>query len=194
MNQLTLGHRPDMTSDEATSAATAEPNGDPLPDRSDIVPVGSLAGADPLRALTDVACDVGNRLRCDACSIYRLDRQRQRLILSATVGLRQSCVDSLQMAISEGLCGLVVQQGRAVCVTEQASQHPRFKYFPESGEEPFDTFLGVPVIDAAQIVGVLVVQTLEAREYSTADQQALALIGRQIGPLVSQVRRARESS
>jgi len=154
----------------------------------------AITVTDSVRRLGDVACDVGNRLRCDACSIYRLNRQRQELILSATVGLNQSCVDSLQMAISEGLCGLVVQQRRAVCVSEQASVHPRFKYFPESGEEPFDTFLGVPIIDAAQVVGVLVLQTREAREYSPTDQQALALIGRQIGPLVSEVRRAKETT
>lgn len=149
---------------------------------------------DPARGLADIVCIVGNRLKCDACSVYRLDGQQQALILTATVGLRHDCVEALQMKITEGLCGLVVQQRQPVSVASKASAHPRFKYFPEAGEEPYETFLGVPIIDGTQIVGVLVVQTIEPRQYTHVDTRSLTLIGRQIGPLVQQLRCQKETS
>lgn len=139
------------------------------------------------KLLTDLACEIGNRLAADACSIYRLDLQRRTLILTATVGLRQDCVDSLQMPITEGLCGLVAQQSQAVRISSDASTHPRFKYFPEAGEEPYKTFLGVPVIDVNRIVGVLVVQTIEPRNFTADDEKLLKLTGRQIGPLLDRL-------
>ena len=145
------------------------------------------------RILADVACRIGNQMRCDACSIYRLDRRRGTLILAATVGLRRSCVETLQMNVTEGLCGLVTQTRGPVSVASDAASHPRFKHFPEAGEEPYETFLGVPIVDGAQIVGVLVVQTIAQHEFSDNHLQLLALTGRQIGPLVTRLTHDREA-
>jgi phosphotransferase system, enzyme I, PtsP len=143
--------------------------------------------------LGDIACAIGNQLQCDVCSIYRLDRQRQALILSATVGLRQYCIERLRMNITEGLCGLVVQQRQPVSVAACAGDHPNFKFFPEAGEEPNESFLGAPVIHAASIVGVLVVQTIEPRSFSNWEIKALVLAGRKMGPLLDQLRQQPES-
>ena len=66
------------------------------------------------------------------------------------------------MPLHEGLAGLVAEQVRPVAV-DDASRHPRYKYFKESGEEEYHSFLGVPLIDRGILQGVLVVQTKEPR-------------------------------
>lgn len=141
----------------------------------------------PSHTLGDVACAIGNRMQCDVCSIYRLDRQQQSLVLTATVGLRQACIERLRMDITEGLCGLVVQQQQPLNLAERASEHPRFRFFPEAGEEPYESFLGVPVINGTTIVGVLVVQTIESRTFTEDEVEALVQSGREIGPLLHQL-------
>lgn len=139
------------------------------------------------RSLSDLACAIGNRMQCDVCSIYRLDRLRQSLILTATVGLRQSCIERLRMNIAEGLCGLVVQQRQPLHISEGASEHPRFKFFPEAGEDPYESFLGVPLTNGGTIVGVLVVQTIEPRIFTDEEVRALEQSGCEIGPLLEQL-------
>ncbi len=71
------------------------------------------------------------------------------------------------MPIHEGLAGLVAEEVRPVAV-EQVRNHPRFKYFREAGEEAYQSFLGVPLVDRGVLQGVLVVQTIEARVFETA--------------------------
>src|SRR5207302_1773171 len=81
------------------------------------------------------------------------------LVLAATVGLLLQCIGTLRLALHEGLTGLVAEQVRPVAV-EQVKNHPRFKYFGESGEDRFQSFLGVPLIDRGVLQGVLVVPTI----------------------------------
>ena len=73
------------------------------------------------------------------------------------------------MRLTEGLAGLVAEQLRPL-VVEDATQHPRFKYFREAGEDPYHSFLGVPLIDRGVLQGVLVVQTVEPRAFSDDDR------------------------
>ncbi len=80
------------------------------------------------------------------------------------LGLRPQCIGTLRMALHEGLAGLVAEQVRPVAV-EQVKNHPRFKYFSEAGEDAYQSFLGVPLIDRGVLQGVLVVQTIEARVF-----------------------------
>lgn len=157
------------------------------------VPKSSASLLDLSHDLTDLACAIGNRMQCDVCSIDRLDRQRQARLLSATVGLRQTCVDQLRMNITEGLCGLVAQQRQPVNIPTRAGKHPRFKFFPEAGEDSFESFQGVPVIGGASIVGVLVVQTIESREFTDVEVRSLVLSGRMMGPLLDELRNHKES-
>ena len=79
-------------------------------------------------------------------------------------GCGRECIGTLRLALHEGLAGLVAEQVRPVAV-EQVSKHPRFKYFSEAGEEAYQSFLGVPLIDRGVLQGVLVVQTVEARAF-----------------------------
>lgn len=150
-----------------------------------------LGAADPIRALTNIACLIGNQLRCDACSIYLLDPETYLLTLAGTVGLRQECVGEIRMTLNEGLTGLVGQTRSPVVVREGASQHPKFRYFPEAGEDLYESFLGVPVEDGETLVGVLVVQTFEAAGFTAADVERLSEAGQALGgvlrPLVDDV-------
>lgn len=147
-----------------------------------------LGGSDPVRALTNVACLIGNTLHCNACSIYLLHPTTTRLVLAGTVGLRQECVGKIQMDVDEGLTGLVVEERRPVVVLSHASAHPRFKYFPDAGEDLYESFLGVPILDRTSPIGVLVVQTFDPADFSHADVQRLSETGRMLGALVAPLR------
>src|SRR5947208_2547813 len=119
-------------------------------------------GGQPAETLMNVVALIAKRFGTDVCSAYLLEPDRANLVLAATLGLRRECIGNLRMAIHEGLAGLVAEQVRPVAV-EHVKTHPRFKYFEESGEDDYQSFLGVPLIDRGVLQGVLVVQTLEAR-------------------------------
>ncbi len=138
--------------------------------------------SDPVRTLTNVACLLGNQFRCDACSIYFQDPVTQDLVLCGTVGLRQECVGQIRMSLREGLTGLVAQQRCPVVVTSQAASHPRFRYFPEAGEDLYQSFLGAPILHEAALIGVLVLQTFEEADFGPAEVERMCTAGRMLGP------------
>ncbi len=140
--------------------------------------------ADPLRTLTNIACLIGNQFRCDACSIYLLDTTARQLTLAGTVGLRQECIGGIRMGLSEGLTGLVAQQRSEVVVRSGASRHPRFQYFPEAGEDLYESFLGVPITDGPKLLGVLVLQTFEEARFESEDVQRMKAAGLALGPRI----------
>jgi glycogen phosphorylase len=141
----------------------------------------------PSETLTNIVNLIQRRFDTDVCSVYLLEPDRTTLVLAATIGLRPESVGLVKMRISEGLAGLVAEQLRPVFV-EDATQHPRFKYFREAGEDPYRTFLGVPVIDRGVLQGVLVVQTTESRAFADDMQRMLATAGAQLAPIVSEAR------
>ncbi|NQV25813.1 MAG: GAF domain-containing protein [Rhodopirellula sp.] len=141
----------------------------------------------PSQALTEMVRRVANELELDVCSIYVLEADRKHLRLAATMGLNQSSVGHVRMKISEGLAGLVAEQLMPVSLAA-ASEHPRFKYFPEAGEEKYSSFHGLAVIDDEQLQGVLVVQTIEAREYSAEEVDLVGSFAETIAPYVTQCR------
>ncbi len=102
-------------------------------------------------------------------------------------GLRSEWIGKLRMAVNEGLAGLVAEQVRPVAV-EQARNHPRFKYFPESGEDNYHSFLGVPLIDRGVLQGVLVVQTVEARAFPEHEIRQLTEAASRVAHVVSEAR------
>src|SRR5262247_3273566 len=118
----------------------------------------------PAETLMNVVALIASRFQTDVCSTYLLEPDRATLVLAATVGLRPQSVGNVRMGLHEGLAGLVAEEVRPVAV-EQVRNHPRFKYFREAGEDDYQSFLGVPLIDRGVLQGVLVVQTREARAY-----------------------------
>src|SRR3979490_492727 len=150
---------------------------------------GNLAaeGGKPAETLMNVVALIGKRFKTDVCSAYLLEPDRSNLILAATLGLRPQCVGTLRMAVNEGLAGLVAEQVQPVAV-EQVKNHPRFKYFSEAGEEAYQSFLGVPLIDDGVLQGVLVVQTIEARIFRQGQSRILGEAAAQLAPVVSEAR------
>src|ERR1700677_643932 len=135
----------------------------------------------------NVVALIAGRFQTDVCSAYLLEPDRANLVLAATLGLRPNCIGTLRMALNEGLAGLVAEQVRPVAV-EHAPAHPRFKYFSEAGEESYQSFCGVPLIDQGVLQGVLVVQTIEARTFTDEEVQMLVEAAAQGAPVVSEAR------
>ena len=144
-------------------------------------------GGKPAETLMNVVALIAKRFRTDVCSAYLLEPDRANLVLAATVGLRKECIGSLRMAVNEGLTGLVAELVRPVSVA-QVKTHPRFKYFRDAGEDAYQSFLGVPLIDRGVLQGVLVVQTKEARVFAEDEIQMLTEAATQVAPVVSEAR------
>jgi starch phosphorylase len=141
----------------------------------------------PDETLANIVQLIQRTFDTDVCSVYLLEPDRSTLVLAATVGLRPDSVGRIRMRLSEGLAGLVAEELRPQ-VVEDATRHPRFKYFAEAGEDPYHSFLGVPLIDRGLLQGVLVVQTVEARVFAEDAVRLLSMAGTQLGPIVSHAR------
>ena len=144
-------------------------------------------GGQPAETLMNVVALIAKRFHTDVCSAYLLEPDRANLVLAATVGLRKECIGNLRMEVHEGLTGLVAELVRPVAV-EQVKTHPRFKYFRDAGEDAYQSFLGVPLIDRGVLQGVLVVQTIEARVFSEDEIRMLTADATQVAPIVSEAR------
>ena len=141
----------------------------------------------PLTTLNQIVGLIQHRFQTDVCSVYLLTPDRGQLELAATLGLRPECVGTLRMGLHEGLAGLTAQELKPVSV-ENASQHPRFKYFPDAGEDPYSSFLGLPLFDRGVLQGVLVVQTVAPRVYTADETSMLVAAAGQLGPLLNSLR------
>src|ERR1700681_2824 len=141
----------------------------------------------PAETLMNVVALIARRFGTEVCSAYLLEPDRANLVLAATIGLRHECVGKLRMPVSEGLTGLVAEEVRPVAV-EQVRNHPRFKYFSESGEDSYQSFLGVPLIDRGVLQGVLVVQTIAPRVSRDYEVRMLVEAAAQVAPVVSEAR------
>ena len=144
-------------------------------------------GGKPADTLMNVVALIAARFRTDVCSAYLLEPDRSNLVLAATLGLHPRSIGTLRMPLNEGLAGLVAEQVMPVAV-DDARNHPRFKYFKESGEEEYHSFLGVPLIDRGILQGVLIVQTKEARIFREDEIRMLAEAASQVAPVVSEAR------
>ncbi|HEY6200338.1 MAG TPA: phosphoenolpyruvate--protein phosphotransferase [Candidatus Binatia bacterium] len=132
---------------------------------------------------------VAERMETEVCSLYILEPKKNRLTLWATTGLDEEAIGKVSMGIGEGLTGLVIEKMSPVMVVD-AQAHPRYKYFPETGEERFHSFLGVPLIERRMPLGVLVVQTSRRREFSRDEIRLLRAISAQVSGIIIQARLA----
>ena len=130
---------------------------------------------------------VAREMGTDVCSIYLLNPRDHRLRLMATQGLDKAALGKVALALGEGLTGTVVKEMRWLAV-EDASSHPGFLYFPETKEEQFQSYLGVPLAIRNRPVGAIVVQTRERRTYSPEEIQTLSTISAQLVGLVENAR------
>jgi glycogen phosphorylase len=151
--------------------------------------IGRLVSANgnPAETLNNIVHLIQQRFGSDVCSVYLLEADRATLVLAATVGLRPESVGRVRMRLTEGLAGLVAEELRPQFVADAAA-HPRFKYFPEAGEDPYHSFLGVPIVDRGLLQGVLVVQTIEVRVFGAEETRLLTTAGTQLAPIVTEAR------
>ena len=143
---------------------------------------------DPDETLLNVVNLIRRRFDTEVCSLYMLDFERANLVLSATIGLRTHSVGKVSMRLDEGLVGLVAESGQPQFVAD-ATTHPRFKYFPDAGEDRYHSFLGVPVLARGLLQGVLVIQTVEPRMFGPQDVRMLAAAATQVAPILFDARR-----
>lgn len=125
---------------------------------------------------------VRDGLGVQVCSVYLSD-DGENFVLMATEGLNPAAVGRVRIHRSEGVVGLVAECGEPVHL-ERASEHPRYLYFPVTGEEHCHAFLGVPIMNARKVVGVLVVQQSAERLFSKAEAAFLLTIGAQIASAI----------
>ncbi|HVC44009.1 MAG TPA: phosphoenolpyruvate--protein phosphotransferase [Candidatus Binataceae bacterium] len=150
-----------------------------------ITTIGSEAPIDLRETLDRIVTTIAAEMEVEVCSLYVFDPQRERLILRATVGLDRDSVGRVSMRVNEGLVGLAVESAGPV-VVEDAMSHPRYKYFAETGEERYHTFLGVPVQEGRHPpLGVLVVQTLRRRKFGKEEARLLKTAASQVAQILT---------
>jgi phosphotransferase system, enzyme I, PtsP len=132
--------------------------------------------------LNQVVQVVGEVLGSEVCSIYL--RRDGVLELYATRGLKQEAVHVTKLALGEGLVGTIAEQISTLNLDE-ATSHPDFAYRPETGEELFHSFAGVPIIRREDAVGVLCVQHVEPRKYEEVEIEALQTVAMVVSELIA---------
>ncbi|MEQ8412401.1 MAG: phosphoenolpyruvate--protein phosphotransferase [Erythrobacter sp.] len=125
---------------------------------------------------------IGECLTSEVCSIYLL--REGMLELFATRGLNQSAVHVTRMAVGEGLTGTIASNVETLNLAE-AKAHPDFLYRPETGEEKFHSFAGVPIVYRERAVGVLCVQHVDPRRYEEVEIEALQTTAMVLSELIA---------
>jgi phosphotransferase system enzyme I (PtsP) len=127
---------------------------------------------------------IASNMVAEVCSIY-LRRAGKVLELFATEGLNRSAVHTTRLKEGEGLVGLVGETAEAVNLSD-APADPHFSYRPETGEDPFKSFLGVPIVRGGQVFGVLTVQNKAERIYAEEEVEALQTVAMVLAEVVAQ--------
>lgn len=142
-----------------------------------------MASRSPLqRKLDHVVNIIGEALFSEVCSIYI--RQEGLLELFATRGLNQKAVRKAKLAIGDGLIGTIAENVEILNLAE-AAVHPNFLYLPETGEEKFHSFAGVPIVRNERAIGVLAVQHIEPRKYDDVELEALQTVAMVLAELIA---------
>jgi len=171
---------------EPPASRTSRPAEVAIPDRisilADVAEIVSRSH-DLEETLTNVTELVARRLEADVCSVYLTDTDLTHLTLRATKGLDPKAVGRVRLELGEGLVGLAAEQGEPIAM-EHASADPRYRYFPESGEERFESLLAVPLTMQGSTIGVLVTQTETPRQFHEDDVDLLQTCAQLIAPVV----------
>src|SRR5579871_104445 len=144
----------------------------------------AMAGTKPTQGKLDmVVRTIAGSMVAEVCSIY-LRRANGEMELFATEGLDPGAVHVTRMKPGEGLVGEIMRQGRPLNLSD-AAQHPAFSYRPETGEDPFHAFLGVPLLRGGRPIGVLVVQNRTERTYAEDEVEDLQIIAMVLAEMVA---------
>lgn len=117
---------------------------------------------------------IAGNMVAEVCSIYLLQSGRE-LVLYATEGLNPDAVGTTRLQVGEGLIGDIAARGRPLALSD-AQHHPQFAARPETGEAPFLSLLGVPLLRQGRIIGVLAIQNRTQRNYAEEEIETLETI------------------
>ena len=148
--------------------------------------VEKVASAPRLNEALDIlVTDICLAMDTEVCSVYLADHDRRCFYLMATRGLKKPRGRTVTLAFDEGIVGLVGRLAEPINLAD-AQKHPSFKYVPAVKEERFRAFLGVPIIQRRQLLGVLVVQQREHRQYDESEESFLVTLATQMAAILSQ--------
>ena len=148
--------------------------------------VEKVAGAPRLEeALEILVNEICFAMETEVCSIYLADHDRRCYYLMATRGLKKPRGKIVTLAFDQGIVGLVGRLAEPINLAD-AQSHPSFKYIPSVKEERFRSFLGVPIITRRQLLGVLVVQQREHRQFDESEESFLVTLATQLATLITQ--------
>jgi len=135
-------------------------------------------------ALDVIVSRVRAAMDTQVCSVYLLDADLNCHVLMASEGLKKESVGHVSLQVGEGLVGLVASNAELLNL-EDAGSHPNFRYLSETGEEAFSSFLGVPIIHHRQVLGVLVVQHSERRQFDAGEEAFLVTLSAQLSGVIA---------
>lgn len=136
------------------------------------------------QALTIIVRRVKKATSADVCSIYLTDHSQRQNVLMATAGLNPKSVGKVRVSFDEGLTSLVSERAEPVNL-DNAPDHPRYRYFPETSEERYHAFLGVPIIHHRQVLGVLVIQCHARQRFDEDTVTFLVTIAAQLAGAIA---------
>ncbi len=145
-----------------------------------------MAGRGAAQSKLDKVVDlIAATMQSEVCSIYLL--RDNKLELFATHGLRKEAVHVTRLDMGEGLVGTIAAEARILNLAE-AADHPAFAYRPETGEERFHSFAGVPIVRSESPIGVLAVQHAEPRRYEEVEIEALQTVAMVLSEMIGAAR------
>jgi phosphotransferase system enzyme I (PtsP) len=130
---------------------------------------------------------VADRAHSEVCSLYLLDDDQHTLVLRASHGLTPESIGKVKLQIGEGLTGKVAAEQQVLAIINPQN-HPDYRFFHETGEEQFHTFVGIPLQDRSASIGVLVIQTRDFHHFSDDELATLTTIAFQVASIVVNAR------
>lgn len=141
------------------------------------------AASDLNAILGIIVARVKKVMETEVCSVYLRDKTGA-FVLMATDGLNQAAVGQVRLSANEGLVGLVATREEPINL-DRAENHPKFLYFPETGEERYSAFLGVPIIHQRSVLGVLVIQQMDRRKFDEGEEAFLVTMSAQLAGVIA---------
>ncbi len=139
---------------------------------------------DLARALAIIVARVKQAMVVDVCSVYLVDNERRQHVLMATDGYNREALGEVRLNFGRGLVGEVARREESLNL-DNASDHPAYVFTSDIGEEPFHGFLGVPIIQHRNVLGVLVVRQRERRRFAEQEETFLFTLAAQLAGAIS---------
>lgn len=135
--------------------------------------------------LNSIVKNLGEELNVDVCSLYTFKIDTNQLKLTATYGLSQTVIGAT-MSIKQGLTGVVARTRRSLSV-KNPDTHPDYFHIQGSGEEKYQSYLGIPLIKNEILFGVLVVQTVRPKLFFMSEIQSIYVAGNRVIDIIADV-------